>query len=265
MTKIVAVVGGKHSGKTTVIENLVPQLVSRGYRVGIVKEMVRIPTLDTPATETARYTQAGAKIIVAVPRSETVVFIKKRLKINEILPFLQDLDYAILEGFEAEQTIPKIIAAKNHQEIADFSDGLAIAISGLIMDSKDEMEKASKLGIPMFSSMNQAEKIADIVENKAFDKLPELPHCSECGYASCYELAKAIVKGNAKTKCPLFSKTDLTIEVNGNKIPLKEFPTKIIWNMLSSMVSSLDGVENVKQIKIEAKKPNQETTEKKAQ
>ena len=79
MPKLVAVVGGKHSGKTTVIEHLIAELKSRGYRVGTIKEMVRIPTLDTPQTETDRYTQAGAEIVVAVPRQETVVFIKKRL------------------------------------------------------------------------------------------------------------------------------------------------------------------------------------------
>jgi molybdopterin-guanine dinucleotide biosynthesis protein MobB len=77
MPKIVAVVGGKHSGKTTVIEHLIAELKRRGYRVGAIKEMVRIPTLDTPATETDRYTSAGAEVIAAVPRHETVIFIKK--------------------------------------------------------------------------------------------------------------------------------------------------------------------------------------------
>ena len=77
MPKIVAVVGGKHSGKTTVIESLIAELKCRGYRVGAIKEMVRIPTLDTPATETDRYTSAGAEVIAAVPRHETVIFIKK--------------------------------------------------------------------------------------------------------------------------------------------------------------------------------------------
>jgi len=62
-----------------VIEHLIAELKRRGYHVGTIKEMVRIPTLDTPATETDRYSNAGAEIIVAVPRDETVVFIKKRL------------------------------------------------------------------------------------------------------------------------------------------------------------------------------------------
>ena len=64
LPKLVAVVGGKHSGKTTIIEHLIAELKRRGYHVGAVKEMVRIPTLDTPAKETDRYTKAGAEIIV---------------------------------------------------------------------------------------------------------------------------------------------------------------------------------------------------------
>jgi molybdopterin-guanine dinucleotide biosynthesis protein B len=167
MPKFVAVVGGKHSGKTTVIESLIRQLKSRGYRVGTVKEMVRIPTLDTPATETERYTEAGAEMVVAVPRKETVIFLKKRLSLQEVLPYLFGLDYVLLEGFESEKTLPKIIAAKTAQEAAGFSDGLAIAISGLIVESKKETVKASELQIPMLNSVSQAEKLADIVEQKA--------------------------------------------------------------------------------------------------
>lgn len=254
MPKIVAVVGGKHSGKTTIIQNAIQLLTCRGYRVGTVKEMVRIPTLDTPCTETARYTQAGAKIIVAVPREETVIFLKKRHALSEILSFLQNLDYVLLEGFESEKVLPKIIAAKNIQEIKEFSDGLAIAVSGLIMESQDEVEKSEQLGIPLYSSMNEAEKIVDTIEKKAFAKLPELHHCNECGYTSCYELAKAIVKGDAKAQdCLPLSLNDFIIEVNGNRVPLKEFPKKIIWNMLTGLILSMDETEDIKEIKIEAK------------
>ena len=58
----------KHSGKTTVIEHLIAELTSRDYHVDTIKENVRIPTLDTPQTETDLYNQAGAEKIVAVPR-----------------------------------------------------------------------------------------------------------------------------------------------------------------------------------------------------
>ena len=255
MPKLVAVVGGKHSGKTTVIESLIRQLKSRGYRVGTVKEMVRIPTLDTPATETDRYTKAGAETVVAVPRNETVIFLKKRLSIKEILPYLFGLDYVLLEGFESEKTLTKIIAAKTAEEAASFSDGLAIAISGLITESKQETAKASELQIPLLNSLGQAEKLADIIEQKAFAKLPALLHCGECGYESCYAMAKAMVKGDGKAKgCMLTKKEKVTIEVNGIRITLKEFPRQIISDTLEGMVHSLEGVPEIKELKIKLKK-----------
>jgi molybdopterin-guanine dinucleotide biosynthesis protein MobB len=143
---------------------LIRQLKSRGYRVGTVKEMVHIPTLDTPETETDQYTQAGAETVVAVPRNETVIFLKKRMNLTEILFYLEGLDYVLLEGFEAETTLPKIIAAKTAEEAASFSDGNAIALSGLIAESSQEAEKAVELGLPLLSSMREAERLADLVE-----------------------------------------------------------------------------------------------------
>jgi molybdopterin-guanine dinucleotide biosynthesis adapter protein len=165
--KVVAVIGGKHSGKTTIIEHLIIELKHRGYSVGTIKEMVRIPTLDTPATETDRYSKAGAEIIVAVPRDETVVFIRKRLSIKEILPYLDCLDYALLEGFESEKEVPKIVAAKTANEAIDYLDSSAIAVSGLITESITETSKAAKLKIPILNSASKTKELADLVEQTA--------------------------------------------------------------------------------------------------
>jgi len=167
--KVVAVIGGKHSGKTTIIEHLIIELKHRGYSVGTIKEMVRIPTLDTPATETNRYNKAGAEIIVAVPRTETVVFIKKRLSIQEILPYLQGLNYVLLEGFESEKALAKIIAGKTSEEAKSYFDNSVIAISGLITESETETAKASNLRIPVLKSATQTKELADLVEQKAVD------------------------------------------------------------------------------------------------
>ncbi len=168
MPKIVAVVGGKHSGKTTVIEHLIVELKHRGYRVGTIKEMVRIPTLDTPATETDRYTNAGAEIVVAVPLDETVVFIRKRLSIKEILPYLKGMDYVILEGFETEAAVPKVLAAKTADEVKSYFDSSVIAVSGLISESKTENKKLN-IKVPSFKIMTEAKGLADLVEKKAVE------------------------------------------------------------------------------------------------
>jgi molybdopterin-guanine dinucleotide biosynthesis adapter protein len=165
MPKLIAIVGAKHSGKTTTIEHLITELTQRGYRVGTIKEMVRIPTLDTPQTETDRYRKAGAESVVAVPRTETVLFISKRLSVKEILPHLQDLDYVLLEGFESEAWLPKIVAAKTAEEAHGYFDGSVFAVSGLIADTDAEKEKIKTY--PVLSSVRETKKLADITEAKA--------------------------------------------------------------------------------------------------
>lgn len=163
MPKLLAVVGGKHSGKTTVIENLIVELKKRGYRVGTVKEMVRIPVLDTPGKETDRYAQAGAETIVAVPREETVVFIKRRLELKEIVPFFAGLDFVLLEGFESEKTLPKVVAAKTSEEAQSYLDDSGIAVSGLLAESTGAILDLAK---PLLSCRSQVKELADLVEQK---------------------------------------------------------------------------------------------------
>lgn len=170
LPKVVAVVGGKHSGKTTVIEHLIAELKQRGYRVGAIKEMVRIPTLDTPATETDRYTSSGAEIVVAVPRDETVVFIKKRLNIKEILPHLKGMDYVIFEGFETEVAVPKVVAAKTAAEVKSYFDSSVIAVSGLIANAEKEKKQAETFQTPIINALSQVGELADLVEQKAIDQ-----------------------------------------------------------------------------------------------
>lgn len=167
MLKLVAIVGGKHSGKTTVIEHLTSELKRRGHHVGVIKEMVRIESLDTPAKETDRYAQAGAEAVVAAPREETVVFIKRRLSVAEILPYLAGLDFVVLEGFESEEQIPKIIVTKTAEETQSYHKGTTIAVSGIIADSKEETAKARDLKIPIFSSCRDIEKLADLAQQHA--------------------------------------------------------------------------------------------------
>ena len=194
--------------------------------------------------------------MVAVPQDETVVFLKKKQKLNDVAGFLHGLDYVLLEGFENEKIFPKIIAAKTMQEVTEYSDGLAIAVSGLIAESEKETKKASGLKFPIVKSITGAQKLADIVEQKAFSILPDLIHCGECGFESCYELAKAMVAEDPKAKnCPLLIGKSVVLEVNGIRVPIKDFPREMITNIVTSMAESLNGVDDVRSLvlKIENK------------
>jgi molybdopterin-guanine dinucleotide biosynthesis protein B len=162
--RFLAVVGGKHSGKTTTIECLIVELKRRGYRVGTVKEMVRIPSLDTLGKETDRYAVAGAEIVVAVPLNETVIFVKRRLELREITHFFANLDFVLLEGFESEKTVPRVIVAKTVEEVQSYSDGLVVAVSGLLAgNAKGDL----KLDKPLLSCRLHVRELADLVVKNA--------------------------------------------------------------------------------------------------
>ena len=120
--------------------------------------------LPLKPTDTPR---AGAEIIAAAPRNETVIFIKKRLRIMELMPFFEDFDYVILEGFKSEKNLPKIIAAKTAEEAKQYLDVSVVAISGLIMESEEELRKAMGFKVPMCKSLAQTGELADLVEKKA--------------------------------------------------------------------------------------------------
>lgn len=252
MVRVVAVVGGKHSGKTTVIQRLVYELERRGYKVGSVKEMPNADWIDVSGKETWRYGEAGAEVVAGVARNEVALFIKKRLGLRDLMAFFAGLDYLfLLEGFEEERNIVRIVAAKDFVEAQIFHNDLTIAISGLIAESKEEIKKASNLGVPIFNCITEADKLADLIEQKALPLFPNLGRCGECGYNSCHDLARAIITGATSLReCPLLRKEDVVLEVDGRIVPLKSFPSLFIKRTLIGMISSLNGIGQAKEIKV---------------
>jgi molybdopterin-guanine dinucleotide biosynthesis protein B len=128
---------------------------------------------------------------------------------------------------------------------------LAIAISGPLT----EAPQFPKLAVPFINALTQPQKLADLVIQKAFPALPDLPHCGECGYPTCYDQAKALIKGDPKaTGCTLPKKENLLLEVNGERVPLKKFPQQIVQATIEGMIASLQLVPKIKTLKIEIHK-----------
>ena len=61
--KIIALVGKPDSGKTTLLEKLLPELNRRGYRIGTVKHHVHKFEMDKEGKDTWRHKQAGASTV----------------------------------------------------------------------------------------------------------------------------------------------------------------------------------------------------------
>ncbi|MEY7849576.1 molybdopterin-guanine dinucleotide biosynthesis protein B [Natrarchaeobius sp. A-rgal3] len=64
--KVVRLVGSSDSGKTTLVESLVPRLTERDDRVATVKSIHHDVEIDTPGTDTYRHRAAGAETVVGI-------------------------------------------------------------------------------------------------------------------------------------------------------------------------------------------------------
>jgi molybdopterin-guanine dinucleotide biosynthesis protein MobB len=120
----IAVVGGKETGKTTTIENLIRELSKRGYKVAAIKHIPEPDfTIDTPAKDTWRFAAAGAKTVIAVSPNETATIEKgatENVPLEMLLKKLRNNDIILIEGLKKtiakKPSIPKIAIAATKDE-----------------------------------------------------------------------------------------------------------------------------------------------------
>jgi molybdopterin-guanine dinucleotide biosynthesis protein MobB len=109
MERIVSIVGKSKSGKTTLIEKLIPELKSRGYRVATIKHAPDDVTLDEPGKDSWRHIQAGSEATI-IRTSTQVTLIKPMAEATiEQMAYLlaEDYDIVLAEGFKQDNA-PKI-------------------------------------------------------------------------------------------------------------------------------------------------------------
>jgi len=102
MPPVVSIVGKSKSGKTTLIEKLIRELKSRGYRVATIKHTAQSLTFDEPGKDSWRHTQAGSEATM-ISSPDKVVLIKpvaRDISLEQIAHLLgEDYDIILTEGF----------------------------------------------------------------------------------------------------------------------------------------------------------------------
>jgi molybdopterin-guanine dinucleotide biosynthesis adapter protein len=110
MTAVVAVIGHQGTGKTRLIEQLIPVLLERGYRVGTVKHAPDLEEIDTPGSDSSRHRAAGAEQSLVVGEIEAGLFWERDPEMpigDEIEQLFADYDLVLVEGFK-RGPFPKI-------------------------------------------------------------------------------------------------------------------------------------------------------------
>ncbi|MDH5233772.1 MAG: molybdopterin-guanine dinucleotide biosynthesis protein B [Gemmatimonadota bacterium] len=108
---LLAVVGRKHAGKTTLVARLSAELTRRGHRVMTLKHGSHTFNLDPAATDTYRHYHEGNAERVAMASPDKFALVmrwERELAPEEIAArYLADADLVLCEGFKGS-AIPKV-------------------------------------------------------------------------------------------------------------------------------------------------------------
>jgi molybdopterin-guanine dinucleotide biosynthesis adapter protein len=202
MIPIVSIVGKSNSGKTTMIEKLVPELVRRGYRIATIKHDVHGFEVDREGKDSWRHKQAGAHtVIISSPQKLALIRdMNHDAELAELRDrFIQEVDLILSEGFKRNNQ-PKIEVHRKeiHPDLLCTAEDNLLAIAS---------NQPIDIGVPCFA-LDDAKGIVELIEKEFLRKTP-LPK--------------------------------VQLRVNGKEIPLTPFVQKSIQNTVRGMLSSLKG------------------------
>ena len=162
MTPILSIVGKSQSGKTTLIEKLIPVLRGRGYRIGIIKHAHHGFDIDQEGKDSWRHKEAGADtVIVAGPEKIAMIKNDNGNSLNDLEKYVQDLDLVITEGYKRENRpkIEVIRAARNSTSLCVGDPALFAVLT----------DTSTDCNVPRFE-LDDVKGLADLIERKFLQK-----------------------------------------------------------------------------------------------
>ncbi len=237
----VNIVGFKNSGKTALMSALADALEKEGIHIALAKQSHA--SLDAPDTDTGRLRTAHSKrTLIAMGKGEAAFFWGEEKSLDDLLPFVK-APMVLIEGAKEQNFLPRILCLRPEDDISHLDPSLLphLAVATYSIAPRDASQRFAHK--PHFSdlSVESLTKLVKIIKAQAF-ALPRL-HCGSCGYASCAEMATAIVAGEKNLEhCPVLQ-GDVTLQVNGRSIALNPFTARIMAGALHGMIQELKGVE----------------------
>jgi molybdopterin-guanine dinucleotide biosynthesis protein B len=208
---IISIVGKSESGKTTLIEKLLPELTRRNYRIATVKHDVHGFEVDREGKDSWRHKKAGAyTVVIASPDKVALIRdVEKDLTLEEIREkLIQDVDLILAEGYKKDvQPKIEVFRKEKHEELLCTEKDNLVAIAS---------NQAFNIGIPCFD-LEDVKGLADFIE-------------------------KRILASKAKE--------NISLKVNGEIIPLNRFARGFLSKTIKGMVGSLKDCESAKRIEI---------------
>lgn len=162
MTKrVFGITGWKNSGKTTLTERLVSELVRRGWKVSTVKHAHHDFDIDKPGADSFRHRQAGAVEVAVVSGRRWALMHELRGEdeptLDAILSRLAPSDIVLVEGYKREghsKIETRRMEAKDRTPLSANDPDIVAIAADFAIDGE---------GLPVFD-LDDTKSIADFIE-----------------------------------------------------------------------------------------------------
>jgi len=147
ITPILCFVGRSNSGKTTLIERLIAELVKEGYRIATIKHAGHGFNMDTEGKDSWRHKQAGAQTVIITSKGSLALFTdtEQEVGVEQLRArYIGDgIDLIIAEGWKSEGH-PKILVVRDHiGEVEVSAEGLLAIVTNKALEH-------APTGVPIF-------------------------------------------------------------------------------------------------------------------
>ncbi len=156
---VISIVSKKRSGKTTLIEKLIPALGAKGYRVGTVKHDTHGFDIDHEGKDTWRHKQCGAStVVISSPwKLSLIKDVDEEIGLDRIVAsFFDEMDLVLTEGYlRAGKPQVEVFNSKAHDRplhVKGEPNALFAVMSDVPVD----------LGVPNYD-INDVDALVDII------------------------------------------------------------------------------------------------------
>jgi molybdopterin-guanine dinucleotide biosynthesis adapter protein len=213
MPLIISIVGFSNSGKTRLIEKIIPILNSKGYTVGVIKHAGHGFSSDRPEKDSYKFQEAGAEGVVLIGSGKIGYFGKGDESDPLLLDRLEqtfffDRDVVLTEGFKKSDK-PKIVVLTEGQEeqLLKEIDGNIVATIG---------EKPARSDGAHFSP-DDSEGLVKLLEDRFLKDRKKPP---------------------------------IRVILDGKNIPMNHFVQEIIRSGILGLLSPLKGYKDSRKIEV---------------
>jgi molybdopterin-guanine dinucleotide biosynthesis adapter protein len=159
---VISIVGKKKSGKTTLLEKLIPELKRRGYRVGTVKHDAHGFDMDHKGKDTYRHKACGADaVMISCPwKLSLIKDTSEEVPLVQLVArYMNDVDIVLTEGYKRAD-LPQVEVFRSTAHDAPLHvKGETSSLFAVLSD------RPVDLGVPNLD-INDFQTLADLIEDR---------------------------------------------------------------------------------------------------